>query len=80
MLIVDWVFMPRRVTQKRNWRLLQRVLLFASHSGLDYWGHIINIYNGDALEEDYMKLNPRGSVPTLVDHRIALTDAKTIVR
>lgn len=54
--------------------------LVSSGTGLDYWGHVMNPFDGSCLEEDYMKMNNKGTVPTLVDHRISLIETKTIVR
>lgn len=44
-----------------------RCILALEECGLNYEICDINLYNGDSKKPEYLKLNPNGTVPTLVD-------------
>ncbi len=45
----------------------QKVRLVLAEKGLDWTGHHMNLRARDQHQPDYLKLNPNGVVPTLVD-------------
>ena len=44
-----------------------KVRLVLAEKGLDWTGHYLDILTGEQFNPDYLKLNPKGVVPTLVD-------------
>jgi glutathione S-transferase len=44
-----------------------KVRMALAEKGLDWKGHYLDILKGDQFDPDYLKLNPKGVVPTLVD-------------
>ena len=44
----------------------QRVLMTLNEKGLDFDAQDINLFNNEQYEPEYLKLNPKGVVPTLV--------------
>ncbi|MBM3490847.1 MAG: glutathione S-transferase family protein [Alphaproteobacteria bacterium] len=44
-----------------------RAAVMAEESGLPYQAHRLNLQAGDHKRPDYLKLNPSGRIPTLVD-------------
>jgi glutathione S-transferase len=44
-----------------------------AEKNLDYHMHIVNLFNNEQYHPEYLKLNPKGVVPTLVD------DGKVII-
>jgi glutathione S-transferase len=44
-----------------------KVRMVLVEKGLDWTGHYLDILKGDQFDPDYLKLNPKGVVPTLVD-------------
>ena len=44
----------------------QKVRLALAEKGLSYTGHHMNLRSGEQKKPDYVKLNPKGVVPTLV--------------
>ena len=44
-----------------------KVRMVLSEKGLDWTGHYLDILKGDQFDPDYLKLNPKAVVPTLVD-------------
>lgn len=45
----------------------QKVRLVLAEKGLEWTGHLMNLRKRDQHQPDYLKLNPNGVVPTLVD-------------
>ena len=43
-----------------------KVRLALAEKGLEYTGHHINLRSGEQKKPEYVKLNPKGVVPTLV--------------
>jgi len=56
-----------------------RARLFLSLLGLEYENSPINLAQGQHKEEGYMKLNPLGQVPTLVDDGEVIRDSCAIL-
>ena len=46
---------------------------------LEYEGHPVLIAEGENLSEEYLKINPRGRVPTLIAHGTAITEVPAIL-
>lgn len=44
-----------------------KVRMVLAEKGLQWSGHYLDILKGDQFDPDYLKLNPKGVVPTLVD-------------
>ena len=44
-----------------------KVRMVLAEKGLAWTGHYLDILQGDQYDPDYLKLNPKGVVPTLVD-------------
>jgi glutathione S-transferase len=44
-----------------------KVRMVLAEKDLDWTGHYLDILKGDQFDPDYLKLNPKGVVPTLVD-------------
>lgn len=53
-----------------------RMVLF--EKGLDWEGHSIDLFKGEQFNPDYLKLNPKAVVPTLVHNGRVLTDSTLI--
>ncbi len=45
----------------------QKVFITLAEKQLDYDMHIVNLFNNEQFDPEYLKLNPKGVVPTLVD-------------
>ncbi|MCH9681188.1 MAG: glutathione S-transferase family protein [Deltaproteobacteria bacterium] len=56
------------------------VSLVIAAKGLAATRHIVDIRHAENFEPDYLRLNPRGVVPTIVDDGRAVWDGPTIVR
>lgn len=56
-----------------------RARLFLSLLGLDYKNSLIDLAQGEHKQEGYMKLNPLGQVPTLVDDNEIIRDSCAIL-
>jgi len=44
-----------------------KVRMVLAEKGIEWEGHYLDILKGDQFDPDYLKLNPKGVVPTLVD-------------
>jgi Glutathione S-transferase, N-terminal domain len=55
-----------------------KVRLMLAEKGLDWQGHYIDILKGDQFAPDYVKLNPKAVVPTLVHDGKVLTESTLI--
>ena len=58
----------------------QKARLVLAEKEIPWNGHIVNIFKGENLAPDYMKLNPKGVVPTLVHDGTPVTDSLNILR
>lgn len=45
----------------------QKIGITLEETGLEYEPHLIHIGKGDQHDEDYLKLNPNGKIPTILD-------------
>lgn len=57
----------------------QRVRLVLAEKGLDFVSHILNIRMGEHLTPEYIKLNPKGVVPTLVHDGNVIVETTVIL-
>ena len=55
-----------------------KVRLYLGEKGLDWTGHYIDILRGDQFTPEYMKLNPKAVVPTLVHDGKVICDSSRI--
>ena len=46
----------------------QRVSIMLEDTGLEYSVHKIDLMKGEQRQSDYLKLNPHGKIPAIVDH------------
>lgn len=53
-----------------------RMVLF--EKGIEWQGREVDLFKGEQFDPDYLKLNPKGVVPTLVDEGHALTESTLI--
>lgn len=56
----------------------QKVRMVLGEKRLDYQSHIVDILNKDNLKPEYLKLNPNGVVPTLVDDGAPIIESTLI--
>ena len=56
----------------------KKVRIALAEKGLDWKGHHLNLRAGDALKPEYLKLNPAGVVPTLVDDGTVIIESTVI--
>lgn len=56
-----------------------RVWLALEHKGLEYHRREMSFSSGDLKTADYLKINPRGKVPSIVDDGFALYESAAIV-
>ncbi|HEV2571200.1 glutathione S-transferase family protein [Methylocella sp. CPCC 101449] len=56
----------------------QKVRLVLAEKNLPWKGHTIVFANGDHVKRDYLKLNPNGVVPTLIDGGDPIIDSSVI--
>ncbi|XP_028091401.1 glutathione S-transferase 2-like [Camellia sinensis] len=57
----------------------QRVRIALNLKGLDYEYKAVNLLKGEQLSPEFLKLNPIGYVPVLVDEDIVLSDSFAIL-
>ena len=58
----------------------RRVLLTAHHLGLDLELVVVNLTGGEHKTPEYLRLNPNGRVPTLVDGGFELWESHAIMQ
>jgi glutathione S-transferase len=56
----------------------QKVRLVLAEKGLPWKGHLLNLRHRDQHRPDYLKLNPNGVVPTLVDGGTPIIESTVI--
>jgi glutathione S-transferase len=57
----------------------QRVRFVLNAKGLPFEEHRLDLFAGDQLEPDYLKLNPNGLVPTLIDDGVPVIESSVIM-
>lgn len=57
-----------------------KVRLVLSELGVDWSSRLLDLAKGDQFRRDYLKLNPHGVVPTLVDNGQTVTESNDIMR
>lgn len=56
----------------------QKVRITLAEKNLDWKGHFVNLQEKENLTSEYLKLNPLGVVPTLVDKGIPIIESSII--
>ena len=57
----------------------QKVRLTLAEKNLDFVEHKMKLFQNDQLKPEYLKLNPNGVVPTLVDDGTPIIDSSVIM-
>ncbi len=57
----------------------QKVRLTLAEKGLEFIEHKLRLFRNDQLKPEYLKLNPNGVVPTLVDGGVPIIDSSVIM-
>lgn len=57
----------------------QRVRFALNAKGIDFEEHKLDLFGGDQLKPEYLKINPNGVVPTLVHNGRSVVDSSVIV-
>ena len=57
----------------------QKVRLTRAEKGLSFEEHRPELFGGDQLRPEYLKLNPNGVVPTLIDDGTPIIDSSVII-
>lgn len=57
----------------------QKVRIVLAEKGLEWEGRHMNLRAGDTVKPDYLKLNPAGVVPTLIDHGRVVIESNIII-
>ena len=55
-----------------------KITMFLEETGLPYRLKPVNISRGEQFDPDYMKLNPKAVVPTLIHHGYAVVESTVI--
>lgn len=58
----------------------QKVKLVLAEKNIEWQNHLINLLSFENLQPSYIRLNPKGVVPTLIHDGQAITDSVAIVR
>ncbi len=58
----------------------QRVRFVLNEKKLEFTEHKLDLFSGDQLKPDYLKLNPNGVVPTLIHDGRIITDSAVIMQ
>lgn len=56
----------------------QKVRLVLHEKGLDFVDHQLKLFAGDQLKEEYLKINPNGVVPALIDGDAVVIESSVI--
>ncbi|MFK7958141.1 MAG: glutathione S-transferase family protein [Lysobacterales bacterium] len=57
----------------------QKVRLVLAAKDLDHTRHTLDLRSGDQFKPDYLKLNPKAVVPTIVDNGVAIIESTVII-
>jgi glutathione S-transferase len=58
----------------------QKVKLVLAEKDLEWKSHLLNLLTFENLQPSYMRLNPKGVVPTLIHNGQVITDSAIIIR
>lgn len=58
----------------------QKVKLVLAEKNLEWKNHLLNLLTFDNLQPNYIRLNPQGVVPTLIDDDKIITNSAVIIR
>src|SRR5688500_13749210 len=74
-------FVTARMELYHYWRssCSWRVRWALNHKGLAYMSHTVNLLTGEQRSPNYLKLNPAGTLPTLVVNGTAYADSVAIL-
>lgn len=56
------------------------VMLFAADQGIDLEYKVVDLFTGEHLKPEYLKINPNGLVPVLEDGDFRLTESSAILK
>jgi glutathione S-transferase len=57
----------------------QKVRLVLAAKGLDYERHTLDLRAGDQFKPEYLKLNPKAVVPTIIDQGVPIIESTVII-
>lgn len=57
----------------------RKVLALALHLGLSPRVHVVNVYRGEGQAPEYLRINPSGKIPFLVDEKVRLSESNAIL-
>ena len=57
----------------------QKVRMVLAAKGLEYQRHHLNLRAGDQFRPEYLKLNPKAVVPTIVDNGVPIIESTVII-
>ena len=57
----------------------QKVRVALAEKGLEWKSHHLNLRAGEQQEPEYLKLNPKGVVPTLIDGNLVICESNVIL-
>jgi len=58
----------------------RKVLAVSQHLGLEPEIRLVNVYQGEGRSAEYLKINPSGKIPTLVDGEFTLFESNAILQ
>jgi GST-like protein len=47
---------------------VQKIYIMLEECGLSYKEHFVDVWKGDQFNPEFLKINPNGKIPTIVDH------------
>ena len=59
---------------------VQKIYIMLEECALPYKEHFVDVWKGDQFKPEFLKLNPNGKVPTLVDGEVVVWESNTILR
>ena len=68
----------RKLYEFGNSVCCQKVRIVLTEKGLDWESREVNLFRAEQYDPDYLKLNPAGVVPTLVDNEAVLIESSLI--
>ncbi len=58
----------------------RKVLAVTQHLGIESRVRLVNVYRGEGRSPDYLRVNPSGKIPSLVDDGFVLTESNAILQ